>query len=47
MATNKTDSMLTVDKEIKELFKKIAKEEGIFIKHLARKLILNYQKSKK
>ena len=46
MATNKTDSMLTVDKDVKELFKKIAKKEGMTIKYLARKLIQDYQKKK-
>ena len=43
MATNKGDSMLTVDKDVKELFKKIAKKEGMTIKYLARKLIQDYK----
>ncbi len=42
MATNKTDSMLTVDKDVKEMYKKVAKMEGMTIKYLARKLILEH-----
>ena len=46
MATNKQDGMLTVDKEIQALFREIAKQEGMTIKYLARKLIQDYRDSK-
>jgi len=46
MATNKNDSMLTVDKDIKDLYKQTAQKEGMTIKYLARILIQNYTKRK-
>jgi len=46
MATNPNDVMITVDKDVRALFRKIAKKEGMTIKYLARKLIQDYRDEK-